>query len=53
MTEKIYDVNPRTLDFTATVLSCKKEEKSERYAIILDRTAFFPEEGGRVPTKAF
>ena len=53
MTEKIYDENPRTLDFTATVLSCKKEEKSGQYAVILDKTAFFPEEGGQGPDKGF
>lgn len=53
MTEKIYDANPHTLDFTATVLSCKKEEKSEQYAVVLDRTAFFPEEGGQGPDKGF
>ncbi len=44
MTEKIYDENPRTLDFTATVLSCKKEEKSGQYAVIKDNTAIYPEE---------
>lgn len=46
MTEKIYDQNPRILVFTATVLSCEKTA-NERYAICLDKTALFPEEGGQ------
>lgn len=46
MTEKIYDQNPRILVFTATVLSCEKTADG-RYAICLDKTALFPEEGGQ------
>ena len=53
MTEKIYDKDPHILEFTATVISCelaegklagKVPEGTETYAVILDRTAFFPEE---------
>lgn len=47
MTEKIYDIDTHALDFTATVLSCIQEQTSGYYAVILDRTAFFPEEGGQ------
>lgn len=53
MTEKIYDTNPRILEFTANVLSCSLEETTNRYAVILDRTAFFPEEGGQGADKGF
>ncbi len=47
MTYKLYNENTHITDFTATVLSCKKEETSENYKVILDRTAFFPEGGGQ------
>ncbi len=52
MTVKIYDRNPLILDFTATILSCKKEEGG-LYSIILDQTAFFPEEAGQGADKGF
>jgi len=47
MTEKIYYEDVRETEFTATVLECRKEEKSGLYSVVLDRTAFFPEEGGQ------
>ena len=50
MTEAIFDCNPRELTFTACVLSCeeRKGEAGERcWAVVLDRTAFFPEQGGQ------
>lgn len=46
MTEKIYDKDPHILQFNAIVLSCEKTEDGS-YAVLLDRTAFFPEEGGQ------
>ena len=45
MTEKLYYKDAYTKSFTATVLSC--EPFGELYDITLDRTAFFPEEGGQ------
>lgn len=45
MTERLFDQDVHLLDFTAHVLSC--EEKNGQYAVILDRTAFFPEGGGQ------
>lgn len=45
MTEKLYYQNSYTLSFTATVVNCTPA--GEQYAIELDRTAFFPEEGGQ------
>lgn len=50
MTEKIYDRDPKILEFTATVLSCTQTEDG-RYAVCLDKTALFPEEGGQGPDK--
>ena len=50
MTEAIFDCNPRELTFTARVLSCeerKGEAGESRFAVVLDRTAFFPEQGGQ------
>ncbi len=45
MTEKIYDKDPHILKFDAVVLSCEKMDS--HYGVVLDRTAFFPEEGGQ------
>ena len=47
MTEKLYDRDPYQRSFEATVLSCKAME--DQYEVILDRTLFFPEEGGQSP----
>lgn len=59
MTEKIYDADPHILSFQATVLSCEAVSSSLPdgfcvppgmacvYAVVLNRTAFFPEEGGQ------
>lgn len=46
-TRKIYYEDTHILDFTARVLSCETEESSGNRLIILDQTAFFPEEGGQ------
>lgn len=45
-TEKLYDIDSELFAFDATVLSCEKAEKGG-YAVVLDRTAFFPESGGQ------
>ncbi|MBO7403135.1 MAG: alanyl-tRNA editing protein [Lachnospiraceae bacterium] len=45
MTEKIYYDDPHISRFTARVTECAPE--GENYGIVLDRTAFFPEEGGQ------
>ena len=62
-TIKLYDTTPYETSFTATVLSCEecpeynakqasdKEETTNVYRLILDRTLFFPEEGGQSPDK--
>jgi len=44
-TEKLYYEDSHLKEFKATVLNCKKAD--ERYQVILDRTAFFPEGGGQ------
>lgn len=49
MTEKIFDKDSFLKSFSATVLSC--EEYSENYAVVLDKTAFFPEAGGQKSDK--
>lgn len=46
-TEKIYDSDSFLTEFTAVVLSCTPCPDSVFYDIILDRTLFFPEEGGQ------
>lgn len=45
MTEKLYELNAYTKEFTATVTDCIQGEGF--YKIILDKTAFFPEGGGQ------
>ncbi len=47
MTERLYYKDSRQKDFDAAVLSCEWDEKSSLYAVVLDRTAFFPEGGGQ------
>ncbi|MBP3610231.1 MAG: alanyl-tRNA editing protein [Lachnospiraceae bacterium] len=37
--------------FTATVISCEPDDKKKCYRILLDATAFFPEEGGQTADK--
>lgn len=46
MTEKLYYKDGSIYEFYAVVISCKKEDNG-RYAVILDRTAFFPGGGGQ------
>ncbi len=48
-TKKLYDENAYLTEFTATVLSC--EECKQGYRVLLDQTAFFPEEGGQKADK--
>lgn len=49
MTEKLYYENAYIKDFSARVISCEKIE--DRYLTVLDKTAFFPEEGGQYSDK--
>ena len=49
MTEKLYYKDAYIKEFAATVLSC--ESKGEFYDVVLDKTAFFPEEGGQYSDK--
>ena len=44
-TEKLYYSDAYLREFTASVLSC--EEAKGGYAVVLDRTAFYPEGGGQ------
>ena len=46
MTEKLYDFDSYINVFEAVVLSCEATENG--YKIILDKTAFFPTEGGQM-----
>ncbi|MBQ7676635.1 MAG: hypothetical protein IJT32_00215 [Lachnospiraceae bacterium] len=58
-TIKLYDDDAYTTTFSAKVLSCtpadtlqnEPDDSTCRYAIELDRTAFFPEEGGQTPDR--
>ena len=45
MTERVYETDAYCREFTATVLSCDTVEGG--FAVVCDRTAFFPEGGGQ------
>jgi len=45
MTELLYRVHPGVLSFEAVVLACR--DHGGRPAVVLDRTAFYPEGGGQ------
>ena len=45
MTEKLYEQDSHLREFTARVLDCRQER--DGWAVLLDRTAFFPEGGGQ------
>ena len=45
MTEKLYYKDAYLSSFNATVIDCQEREGA--YAVVLDSTAFFPEEGGQ------
>ena len=49
MTEKLYLNDSYIKEFTASVLYCT--ENGEKYDVILDKTAFFPEGGGQASDK--
>lgn len=53
MTRKLYDEDARLPEFDGTVLSCIFNEKKKCFEVILDQTAFFPEEGGQMPDRGF
>lgn len=46
MTEELYYKNQYETDFAATVKKCEKVCE-DKYELILDKTAFFPEQGGQ------
>jgi len=48
---KLFYENISITDFTASVVSCEAMEGGKQYRILLDATAFFPEEGGQSADK--
>ena len=50
MTEKLYEVDSYVQNFTAQVVSCTPVPGG--FAVVLDRTAFFPEGGGQPADRA-
>ena len=51
-TIKLYDEQPYETEFEAAVISCTPSAKKDgAYEVTLDKTLFFPEEGGQTPDK--
>jgi alanyl-tRNA synthetase len=48
---KLFYENINITDFTTTVVSCEPTGDGKQYRILLDATAFFPEEGGQSADK--
>ncbi len=48
-TVRLYDEDAYMTSFEAQVVSC--EPVGDGYAVVLDRTAFFPEQGGQTPDR--
>lgn len=49
--EKLFYQDTRMTDFVATVTECIPAQKEGHWLIVLDRTAFFPQEGGQTADK--
>lgn len=49
--KKLFYIDTHMLDFSATVLECTADEKGRGIWLVLDQTAFFPEEGGQAADK--
>ena len=52
-TMKLFDSDAYAVDFLATVLSAEfvRKKKDAYWQVVLDRTLFFPEEGGQTPDR--
>lgn len=52
-TIQLYNADAYATEFEAVVLSCEEltDKKGTTYAVVLDQTLFFPEEGGQSPDK--
>lgn len=49
--KKLFYIDTQILDFTAEIKECMADEKGRGFWLVLDQTAFFPEEGGQAADK--
>ena len=49
--KKLFYIDTHILDFTAEIKECLPDEKGRGYWLVLNQTAFFPEEGGQAADK--
>ena len=49
--KKLFYIDTHILDFTAEIKECLPDEKGQGYWLVLNQTAFFPEEGGQAADK--
>ena len=50
---KLFYEDINITDFTATVTACEPIDAGKTYRVLLDATAFFPEEGGQSADMAY
>ena len=51
ITKRLYDTDAYLTEFEATVVECRQTNKDGEIEVVIDQTAFFPEQGGQTCDK--